>query len=65
MKNNQLYVDGQKVIYEDDRGFKFFGVVNELNEEVTKEKGEPHYWMYETTAGFRHPVHYKKIISIR
>lgn len=59
-----MYQDGQKVIFKAGDG-TFFGVMNELNEDLTNVKGEPYYWVYETTAGFRQPVSYKNILSTR
>lgn len=44
-------------------GGKFYGVVNEINDRLTRDYNEPWYWVYETTTGTRYPVSYKDIMS--
>ncbi len=64
MYSKDMYQDGQRVVFKVGEG-TFFGVMNELNEDLTDATGEPHYWVYETTAGFRQPVNYKNILRTR
>lgn len=64
IKSFRTWEEGQRCVFK-HLGATLYGVVNEPNERLTKEYGEPWYWIYETSAGYRVPVPSRDIVGTR